>query len=80
MNFMQNNVSFFLKDLVVPYSYLDNNLDSYVWRDYIDTWLGYRPQYTDASSFEKRQEVLDMPSYPADGSIKIIDGVVVVKF
>lgn len=46
---------------------------------YIDNWLGFSATCVDAEPFEVLKEVKNMPSYPDDGSIKIIEGTVVVK-
>ena len=43
-------------------------------------WCGFDPEEADASSFEELPEVKKMPSYPADGSIQVVKGTLVVKF
>ena len=61
-----------------PYCDIDYNIN-YAWWGYIDNWLGFSATRIDAEPFEVLEEVKNMPSYPDDGSIKIIDGTVVVK-
>ena len=48
------------------------------WREYI----GFTPDYVEGKELEEiaqKQETVNMPCYPKDGSIKIIDGTVIVK-
>lgn len=41
--------------------------------------LGRPMVSADASEFENREEVLEMPVFPKEGSIAMIDGTLVVK-
>jgi len=43
-------------------------------------WCGYAPTFADAKKYENNYIVQSMPRYPNDGSIKIIDNVIIVKF
>lgn len=44
-------------------------------------WCGFsHEEITETSEVESMQEVQDMPSYPDSGSVRIINGVIVVKF
>ena len=45
----------------------------------LSIWCGFSPQYVDSGRFASMQEVQEMPCYPDDGSIRIIDNTVVVK-
>ena len=45
----------------------------------LSTWCGFAPQYVDSGHFVNLQEVKDMPCYPDDGSIRVIENTVVVK-
>ena len=63
---------------VHPYCETNYNIN-YAWWGYISYWLGFNAERADASPFEEMDEVIEMPSYPDDGSIKIINGTVVVK-
>lgn len=55
-------------------------LEEYNYKKQISIYTGFTPEYKDSSLFENNLEVQNMPSYPDDGSIQIIDGTVVVKF
>ena len=55
-------------------SYIENS------RAFMKYWCGFSPRFIDAKLYENNSIVKTMPSYPDDGSIKIIDNVVVVKF
>ncbi len=51
------------------------------WKIALLHWCGFeQEELTDTSGIESMQEVQDMPSYPEDGSVRIIDGVIIVKF
>lgn len=56
----------------------------WVWKKGMRNWCGfYQEEITDekqVSKIEAKKEVQDMPSYPTEGSIRIVDGVIVVKF
>lgn len=47
---------------------------------YLEYWCGFAPQQVDQSVFKDREEVQQMPNYPDEGSIRIIDDTVVVKW
>ena len=68
-----DNVMFF------PYWGLKNTLQG-PWREYMKMWCGYSAHEVDQSYIIDRPEVQAMPHYPAEGSIKVIDDTVVVKF
>lgn len=55
-------------------SYVDSS------RAFMKYWCGYEPRFLDAKDFENNSVVKLMPCYPDDGAIKVIDGVVIVKF
>lgn len=72
-----------------PFLYGGNNTSTYLINSYsrlrwVKRYLGFNPpQLTDQKeidSFSNNAAVMAMPCYPDDGSIKIIDGVIVVKF
>ena len=67
-------------DPIVTNPYSTSIVNSYNWDDFMRLWCGFDPDITDASVYEDNELVKDMPSYPDDGSIRIIDEVVVVKF
>lgn len=55
-------------------------LNTYAWQSFMERWCGYGPAYADPAAWVDREEVLAMPHYPDDGSIRVIDGTVVVNF
>ena len=67
---------------VIPYNDSQSEfISNYKWDDFMKMWCGYEPEYIeDTSELENNTVVKNMPSYPDYGSIKIVDGVVVVKF
>lgn len=65
---------------IIPYSGVTSYVNDWAWIDYMHRWCGYYPLIGDVSMFSGIPEVERMPSYPDDGSIKIINDTVVVKF
>ena len=62
------------------YSGLDI-VNNFQWRDFCALHLGWRPQEaSDTAELAESEVVRAMPCYPAAGSIRVIDGTVVVKF
>ncbi|NBH72551.1 hypothetical protein D3Z51_11065 [Clostridiaceae bacterium] len=58
-------------------------INDYMWSRFMYLWCGYQAKELpgkDYGSYMEMDEVKRMPSYPADGSIKVIGQVVVVKF
>lgn len=65
---------------VAPISTTMNNLNCYSWRSFIDRYCGYRPVYLDEKNYKGNREIEAMPSYPDDGSIQVMNDIVVIKF
>ena len=63
-----------------PYAYPFVNSYAESSRTFMKCWCGYAPAFADAKKFENNNIVQSMPRYPNDGSIKIIENVIVVKF
>lgn len=55
-------------------------INNYAWKEQIQLFTGFSPEYVDSSSFIHENQVVSMPSYPYYGSIKVINDCVVVKF
>ena len=64
---------------IMPYS-MDSLINNYAWLEFVKQWCGYDPFVIDGSLYESFDIVKSMPSYPDDGSIQIVEGVIVVKF
>ena len=48
--------------------------------NFMKYYCGFEPEYvTDVSTLEKNSTVINAPAYPNDGSVMILDGMVVVK-
>ncbi len=66
---------------IMPYDNGATIINSFYWKEFMLLWTGFSPSVVDdVSGYESLDTVKNMPSYPDDGSIRIIDGVVVVKF
>ncbi|MBR0093610.1 MAG: glucosyltransferase domain-containing protein [Lachnospiraceae bacterium] len=55
-------------------------LNQYTWKLMMEQWCGFLPPLTDPAPFAEKEQVKSMPCYPDDGSIAVIDDVIVVKF
>ena len=68
----------------VPYVYAktgEQYLNDYAWRNFLYNWLGYYPKRLEEDALAgKEEELAAMDVYPNDNSIRIIDGIVVIKF
>lgn len=67
---------------IMPYDF-STNINAYNWTYYMKIWCGYSPTQIsedDILVLSQSEEVKAMPSYPDDGSIRIIDEIIVVKF
>ena len=58
----------------------ESYINSYSWTVFMERWCGYGPEYHDGSGLRDLPEVRDMPHYPDDGSIRIVQDVIVVNF
>ncbi|MDE5556202.1 MAG: glucosyltransferase domain-containing protein [Ruminococcus sp.] len=65
---------------VSPYSSAKKQVSSWSWQQFMNNWCAFSPEVVDEEDFIDLPEVIDMPYYPDDGSIKIINDTVVVKF
>lgn len=54
-------------------------VNDYAWKDTMELWCAFRPDPADPDAVSA-DEIKAMPVYPDEGSIKMIDGVLVVKF
>lgn len=77
-NYVDGYLSQYEAIVTNPYDHVIVN--DYNWIHYMEMWCGFYQKVIDGSKYENMEEVLHMPSYPEDGSIKMIDGVIVVKF
>ena len=62
----------------MPYGW--SIVNSYNWTLFVKVWTGYDPVIIEEDEFKDLPEVKMMSSYPDNGSIKVIDETVVVKF
>ena len=70
----------FEKITLTPYN-TNSLINDYQWRLFMRMWCGDLPVHREEeAAFKDLEEVQAMPSYPNDGSIKIIDGYLIVKF
>ena len=69
-----SNIAFMPYTNIYPY-HNQRNL-----KNYLEYWIGFTPAYASPKKFEDMEEVKNMPSYPDDGSIRIIKKTVVVKW
>lgn len=64
----------------VPYTDLKGMINDFSWRQFVSQWTGYSPRIAFTDELDVPKEVSEMPQYPNDGAIAVIDGVIYVKF
>ncbi|MBQ6587164.1 MAG: glucosyltransferase domain-containing protein [Butyrivibrio sp.] len=70
-----------LADIVLePYYDVYGYVNCYSWKSFMWQWCGFAPERVDANEFAEMDEVKEMPHYPDDGSIKVINDTLVVNF
>lgn len=72
-----------LRDIKIePYGNLYDYLNNYRWYFFMNDWCGYEPVVESDidNPILDTEEYQQMPHYPDDGSIKIIDEKIIVKF
>ncbi len=84
---LENNKDLSVSDIpefepvdIHPYHGMKSLLNDYSLPYFIERWNGYKPTYLKEDDFINLPEVIHMPSYPNEGSIKIVNDTVVVKF
>lgn len=68
---------------LLPYLFDQNILliNNYAWKDFMRLWCGFSPVVIqNTKPFEQLPDVIAMPRYPADGSVRVEKGAVVVRF
>lgn len=65
---------------IFPFRTIFNRHDPRSVSTVLKYWCGFSPKIVSAKKFKKLEEVVNMPDYPDDGSIRIIDDTVVVKW
>ena len=63
-----------------PYFGFRESLTYDSWRTFMEIWLNFKAWEEKPTRFMTLPEVKNMSCYPNDGSIKVVDGVLVVKF
>ena len=59
---------------------IESYINSYAWTSFMERWCGYGPLYHDGKEIRSLPEVQEMPHYPDDGSIRILQDVIIVNF
>lgn len=64
---------------IVPYNI--SMINNYAWKDFMFRWLGFAPKVcSPTEEFVEELEELNMTRYPNDGSIRVVDGILIVNF
>ncbi len=70
----------FWNTYIFPYNY-NSIINNYAWKKAMRIWCGFNPEVIDnTDQWTTDERIMKMPAYPGDGSIKVIDNTVVVKF
>lgn len=77
-----SNSELFEKSYLVPYRFFNDTkaINHSRWRMAMNLWTGFNPVVKNDESVGNTPVTIDMPCYPDDGSIRIIDGIIYVKF
>ena len=59
---------------------IQDYVNSWAWKEFAARWCGFRPETVSSEEVERLPEVQAMPHYPDDGSIRVVQDMVVVKF
>ena len=54
-------------------------INDFAWEETMELWCGFSPVKADPG-VASADVIESMPNYPAEGSVRMIDGIVVVKF
>lgn len=65
---------------IAPWTRHQCGLNSYAWKRFMKVWCGFNPKVGSEKQFINNKEVKKMACYPDEGSIKLIDNKIVVKF
>lgn len=63
---------------ICPYDY-KSLVNDYSWKEMMSMWVGFSP-VIDNSIPDSDIRVQEMPAYPEEGSIKVVDDILIVKF
>ena len=63
-----------------PYGGLSDYLNNYNWKYFVRNWCGFSPDWKNGDELLHLPEVQNMTHYPDDGSIRVIDDKVVIRF
>ena len=58
----------------------DIMVKNYAWKTSLKLWVGFAPELAELEEIRNTDAIDDMNCYPSDGSIAVIDDIVVVKF
>ena len=58
----------------------DSIINRFSWEETMELWCGFSPVRAESDDEVSSEEIEKMPVYPDDGSVKMVNGVVVVKF
>ena len=67
-------------DIYLPPYQGNSIINDFAWEETMNMWCGFSRVEGSMKDIEDKSIVSDMPLYPAEGSVKIVDGVLVVKF
>ena len=63
-----------------PYMNSDIMVKNYAWKTSLKLWVGFAPELAEIEEIRNTDAIDDLNCYPSDGSIAVIDDIVVVKF
>lgn len=73
-------INYLFDNITLPPYEPNSIINDYAWKETMAQWCGFSPVIGNISIYDGNEEVANMPCYPDKGSIKYIDGQIVVKF
>jgi len=59
---------------------LQGYLNNWAWEEFLARWCGFKPETVNPANVQEWPEVREMPPYPEEGSIQIVNDIVIVRF
>lgn len=66
--------------IYLPPYHRNSIINDYAWEETMKLWCGFDPVKADQGDLISKDVIKEMPTYPDDGSVKMVDNMLVVKF
>ena len=66
--------------IYLPPYHRNSIINDYAWEETMELWCGFSPVKADPGTVLSTDTIDEMPTYPDEGSVKMVDNTIVVKF